>query len=161
MQEIKSMREKKIKLFSVCDPETGRTLTIVQTRKQVQAYIDTYTKIKHYSHFSMWCKLRDLNPDEDSSWHAYLMSCEINDKFLIKQGKVPISVLVASFRTACGCLPLGMPWEYEAETVEYRKSLPEDVQNTIEELENLDDATEEKVAELVNKVKNQLEDDAK
>lgn len=130
--------DKKFTIYSVCDVETGKPLTIVRNRKQVNEYIDKFVKAKNFQHFSMWCELRNLDANEDSSWRAYVQSCKPDAQFVIKVGKVPLSALFGSFRTACGCLPLGMPWELDAEMASYTSKLPDEIKGALQELENLD-----------------------
>lgn len=151
--------EKKFKIYSVCDVETGRPLTIVRDKKQVNEYIDKFVKAKNYQHYSMWCNLRELNPEDDSSWRKYVQACKPEAKFIIKVGKVPLSALLGSFRSACGCLPLGMPWELEAEMEAYTNSLPKEVKGVLNELKNLD-TTNMSQSEVDNFVKD-MEDKLK
>ena len=150
--------ERKFKIYSVCDIDTGRPLTIVRSKKQVNDYIDKFVKAKNYQHYSMWCNLRELNPEEDTSWRMYVQNCKPEAKFIVKVGKVPFSALMGSFRTACGCLPLGMPWELDAEMEAYTNSLPKEVKGAISELEKLDTSnmSQSDIDNFVKDVENKL-----
>ncbi len=134
---------KKIKVFIVKD--SGKILTIVDSKKKAFQYADKYLKSKHYSHFKSWCDLRNLEVTEDS-WKLYGHMCGLNNALEFMSGKVEIGLLLSSYRCVTGCIPLGMPWEIPAEMAEFLKKMPE------ESLMELDSALEKIAKKLEGEV---------
>lgn len=128
---------KKIRLYNIIDSKNNRTLSIVMSKKQVAEYLDAYLKGSNFNHYKMWCELRNLELDENS-WRQYKFATRPSlEGIVIKTGKMEISYLLSAFRTVCGCLPLMLPWETDAEMSTFIDSLPDEARiEILKEMKN-------------------------
>ena len=144
--------KKKINLFVAQDKDDpSRFLTVTCTKEDAVDFCYKFLRIQKFNHFKLWCDLRKLNVEDESSWDKYYSQCVTIDekkKFIIRKIRYNFNDVAAIMRMFGGCMPVGCSFDtkteydylnYKLETQKATKTITDTLQDVFskakEELE--------------------------
>lgn len=114
------MFNKKLTIYSIISISKGKVLTFVNSKKQIQEYLNRYFYLLNKTHFESWCELRNLVSDSSSSlfsrnWKLYYSTvCQnLLEDIEIETLKYDKHNLTKLFRLLEKCVPLGCSFDKE------------------------------------------------
>lgn len=110
-------------------------LTLTETEKDCEEYINNRLRIENRVHFSSWCSLHQKDVNANESWQEY-MNLGIVDitKYYISKVSYTHANIAAILRMFNHCVPVGCNYDLPEEYNYLINQLPIEIQNDLESM---------------------------
>lgn len=115
-------------------------ITFTATEREALLVINRLTYVKHYTHYKMWCDIRNKAAGEgEPSWKEYMDSVLASqddlsaDQYTIIELYYKMEDIVSFFRSFVECDPLVLPFETNQELYLYIKNLTKQNEKSMED----------------------------
>ena len=114
-------KNKKLKYYCVKTADNPAVmLSVVDTKKEAEEYINTVLYIKNMEHFDSWCYFNHIpDSEKQNAWLKYyntVLDKEQKSKYWYQEMYYTKSEVAAIVRMFCGCKPLGCSYELPEES---------------------------------------------
>ena len=117
------------------------------SRAEAQEYIYNFMKVKHYTHFSEWCRYKEIDENSWESFYSYYCTVIPNEEkedYLIHTIKYRKKELASILRMFAKCIPLNCSFETKAEHKYFQEQ----------------EKIREKFGDIITRFKDELQDDS-
>lgn len=116
-------KDKRIQLFAVVEiidseghyDSNAPYITIAESFKECAEYIDNREFLDNVQHYTMWCELRKIDPNLESSWEQYKEIVLPVSKYGVINFYLFWKDIIATVRMFNGCAPIGCSFDREVE----------------------------------------------
>lgn len=121
-------KNKKVYLYAVVKKDnTKNFLTLTSSECDAIEYIKNLLKILNFSHFTAWCRLKEIDVNDDKSWVEYLAVCasEQLEEYSIVKVSYLFKDIVAMIRMFGHCIPIGCSFDTPMEKLYLAEQISE------------------------------------